>query len=167
MSSWNASTSFKLAFDNFNNPSMQTLFLTPINIQFRYIDRTNNRKYSSYWPSVYLSDSINMGSSTAISGSLAQSASNRGASSTQYVTISWPYSSNAGDVSQKVVLKLAGGVTCCNSFSNMNLRDNGVSYTLLWRDTKANVSVYQTPSRSSGSVDMWITGVINPHAYQK
>ena len=146
---------------------MQTLFLTPINIQFRYIDRTNNKKYSSYWPSVYLTDSINIGSSTAIGGTLYQSVSNRGAGSTQYITISWPYSSSSIDVSQKVVLKLAGGITCCNSFSNMNLRDNGASYSLLWRDTKANVSVYSTPTRSSGTVDMQITGVVNPHAYQK
>lgn len=64
MSAWTSGTNFKLAFDNFNNPAVQTLFLVPINIIFRYIDRTNRRSYESYWPSIYVSDSINMGSPT-------------------------------------------------------------------------------------------------------
>ncbi len=66
MTAWSnlTSTRFKLAFDNFNNPAVQKLFLVPIDITFRYIDNTNRRKYLSYWPSVYLSDSWNMGSPT-------------------------------------------------------------------------------------------------------
>jgi len=64
MSSWTSlsGTNFNLAFDNFNNPSVQRLFLVPIDIRFRYIDNQNRRAYESYWPSVYMSDSINMGS---------------------------------------------------------------------------------------------------------
>lgn len=62
MASWAINTNFKLAFDNFNNPALQTLFLTPIDITFRYLDKTSKLKYVSYWPSVYLSDSINIAS---------------------------------------------------------------------------------------------------------
>lgn len=64
MAGWTnlTSTSFKLAFDNFNNPAVQKLFLVPIDVRFRYIDRQNRRKYLSNWQSIYLSDSINMGS---------------------------------------------------------------------------------------------------------
>lgn len=62
LTSWTSGTNFNLAFDNFNNPSVQKLFLVPIDITFRYVDRTNQRHFKSFWPSVYLSDSINMGS---------------------------------------------------------------------------------------------------------
>ncbi len=45
MNNWILNTNFKLAFDNFGNPSLQTLFLVPINIKFKYYDSTNNRLY--------------------------------------------------------------------------------------------------------------------------
>jgi hypothetical protein len=169
MDPWSSGNNFKLTFDNFNNPSLQTLFLTPINIQFRYIDRTNNRKYSAYWSSIYLTDSINFGAPAEISGSLAQTNSNRGASNTQFIPILWPYTSSSSDSSQKVVLKLYGGVTCCTSFNSIALRDNLLSsYTLLWTNTKGNISVYKTPTRSSStSVNLWINNIINPYPYQK
>ncbi len=45
MTTWVVNTNFKLAFDNFNNPSVQKLFLTPIDITFRYIDATAKTAY--------------------------------------------------------------------------------------------------------------------------
>lgn len=50
----------------------------------------------------------------------------------------------------------------------MNLRDNYNGYTLLWRDTKANMSVYLTPGYGyTAGIDLWITGVSNPWPYQR
>lgn len=167
MAAWTAGTNFKLAFDNFNNPSVQTLFLVPIDIMFRFIDRTNSRSYQSYWPSVYVSDSKNMGSPTEISGTLGRTSNYRGASNTHYISIGWPYTSSS-DTSQKMVLKLAGGITCCQPFSSMSLRDNYNVYTLLWQNTKTNVSVYLTPATGAGAGrDLWITSVNNPYPYQR
>jgi len=111
-----------------------------------------------------------MGSPTEISGSLSRSGTYRGNNNYHYVGIGWPYNSNVGslDTSQKVVLKLAGGVTCCQSFANINLRDNDTSYNLLWRDTKANISVYLTPNVSAGvGKYLWIHNVNNPYPYQR
>lgn len=169
MSSWASisGTNFKLSFDNFNNPAMQRLFLVPIDITFRYIDRTNRRKYQSNWPQVYFSDSINVGSPTEISGSLSRNNEYRGQNSIHYISIGWPYTSSS-ETSQKVVLKLAGGVLCCQPFSSINLRDNVNSYSLLWRNTKANMSVYLTPAYNAGwARDLWINSVNNPFPYQR
>ena len=67
-----------------------------------------------------------------------------------------------------MVLKLAGGVLCCQPFSSINLRDNYNAYTLLWRDTKANMSVYLTPAYNAGwGRDLWINSVNNPYPYQR
>ena len=61
--------------------------------------------------------------------------------------MNWPYSSNYNDISEKVVLKVEGGITCCNSFSSMYFDSNRTgSFSLLWRDNVANISVYRTPS---------------------
>lgn len=168
ISSWLVNTNFKLAFDNFDNPSLQTLFLVPINIQFRYIDRTNNRKYTKYWPSIYLSDGKSFGNSASISGNLDQTNNNRGASNTQFISIGWPYTSDYNDNSQKVVMKISGGITATTPFNSLNLRDNVIAYDLLWRNTRANISVYRTPTRiATTGVNLQITGVVNPHPIQK
>ncbi len=84
------------------------------------------------------------------------------------MSIGWPYTSSS-DTSQKMVMKLAGGVTCCQTFSSINLRDStGTAYNLLWTNTKANVSVYLTPSYSAGlGRDLWINNVNNPYPYQR
>lgn len=96
MESWSTGSVFKIAFNNFNNPSVQKLFFVPIDITFRYINRGTLISYTSYWPSVYLSDSVNMGSPTEISGSLVRSNNNRGFSNTHFIPISWPYTSVSG-----------------------------------------------------------------------
>jgi hypothetical protein len=169
MSSWAliSGTNFKLSFDNFNNPAVQRLFMVPIDITFRYIDRQNRRKYQSNWPSVYLSDSINVGSPAEIPGSLSRNNDYRGQNSIHYIGISWPYTSTS-ESSQKIVLKLAGGVLCCQSFSSINLRDNANGYSLLWRNTKANMSVYLTPAYTAGwGRELWINSVNNPFPYQR
>ena len=164
-------TNWKIAFDEFSNPGVQTLYMHPINVRITFLDRTNIRTYTSYFPSLYASDSVNRGIPSAISGSLAFSNANRGASSTHYISTSWPYSSNYNDISQKVVLKVRGGVTCCTSFANLGLTDNrtgGSAYVLLWTDRVANVSVYRTPSiTGSWATDLQITGIANPYPFQK
>lgn len=50
----------------------------------------------------------------------------------------------------------------------MNLGDNVTGYTLLWRDTKANISVYRTPNVGAGTLrDLSISSVNNPYLYQR
>lgn len=164
-------TNWKVAFDEFSNPAVQTLYMYPINVRISFNDRTNNKKYTSYFPSLYASDSVGRGIPSAISGSLSFTNGYRGASSTHYISTSWPYSSTYSDISQKVVLKVRGGVTCCTPFSNLGLTDNrtgGSAYTLLWTDKVANISVYRTPSITGGwSTDFQVTGIVNPYPYQK
>jgi hypothetical protein len=168
LSSWSNPTTFNVAFDNFNNPSLQPLFLVPINIKIIYNDRTNNRIYRSYWPSVYLSDSVNIGSQSSVSGSLTLSNYARGANTNHYIATSWPYSSTYSDISQKIVLKIGGGITCCQAFNSLSLSDSQTSYTLLWTDKIANMSVYRTPTKSiSTSTNLYINNVYNPYPYQK
>lgn len=167
-SAWSNPSTFLVAFDNFNNPPLQPLFLVPINVKVAYFDRTNNRAYRSYWPSIYLSDSINIGSQSSISGSLTASNGYRGSNTNHYIGTSWPYSSTYSDISQKIVLKIGGGITCCQSFSSLSLSDSQTSYTLLWTDTTANMSVYRTPSKSiSTSTNLYINNINNPYPYQK
>ena len=102
-------------------------------------------------------------------GTFYRSTSYRGASGYQYLSVGWPYSSNYADISQKVVLKIRGGVTCCNAYDNFYLDDNITSaYTELWTDKTANITVYRTPTRNSGtSTNMQILNVVNPFPIQK
>jgi hypothetical protein len=116
-------------------------------MRISYYDRANNDVYTSNFPSIFISDSVNKGIPSEISGSLSRSSSSRGSSTNHYVTMNWPYSSNYNDISEKVVLKVEGGITCCNSFSSMYFDSNRTgSFSLLWRDKVANISVYRTPS---------------------
>lgn len=159
-----------MAFDNFNNPSLQPLFLVPINVRITYVNRNANDIFTSNFPSVFISDSHNIGIPTSISGSLARSNSNRGTTSAyQYTNIYWPYSSNYNDISEKMVMKIEGGITCCNSYDNFVLDDNQVgSYTELWTDKTANMTVYRTPTHSNNLyTQIQIKNVNNPHPYQK
>lgn len=162
-------TNWKIAFDQFSNPAVQTLYMSPINVRITFNDRTNIKKYTSYFPSLYASDSVNRGIPSALSGSLSFSNSNRGAGSTHYIATTWPYSSNYNDISQKVVLKVGGGILCCVAFSSLTLTDNrtGSGYTLLWTDKVANISVYRTPSLSVSTTDLQVSGAVNPYPIQK
>lgn len=145
--------------------------MTPINVRISLVDRTNAKIYTSKFLSVYASDSINRGVPTALSGSWTKSNSNRGASGVyHYFPFNWPYTSNVGDISQKLVLKIGGGITCCNAFTNFIVDDNqaGTTYTRLWYDTIANISVYQIPTIASGtSISLRINSVKNPYPIQK
>lgn len=163
-------TNWKIAFDGFSNPAIQTLYMYPINTRISFIDRTNNKVYTSNFLNLYSSDSINRGVPSALSGSLQFASNSRGASTYNYISTTWPYSSNYNDISQKVTLKLGGGITCCNAFSSFTLSDNrtGSGYTLLWTDSVLNMSVYRTPSITGGwSTDLQILNVVNPYPIQK
>ena len=87
-----------------------------------------------------------------------------GSSTYHQWTVSWPYSTGAGP-DDKLLVKMTGGVTCCRSYSSLaSLTDNYRTYTALWTNTKANTSVYQLASRSSGtSTTFRINNVINPN----
>ena len=143
--------------------------MVPINVRITQVDRTNNKVYTSNFPSVYASDSWNRGTPSELGGSLSRSNSNRGASEYFYYNIGWPYSSNFNDISEKVVMKIRGGITCCNSYHSFYMDDNVTSaYTELWTDTVANITVYRTPSRSSGqSTSIQIINVVNPYPIDK
>lgn len=91
------------------------------------------------------------------------SSSNRGDSTNHYINLNWPYSSNYNDISQKIVMKIYGGITCCQSFSSLSLSDSQTSYTLLWTNTGTNTSVYRTPSKSTINTYWYINNVINPN----
>lgn len=141
----------------------------PINVRITFFDRTNKKTYTSYFPSVYASDSINRGVPTVVSGSLSRSTSNRGSSTYHYISTSWPYSSNYNDISQKMLMKINGGVTACAAFSSFTLSDNNTgSYTLLWTNKISNISVYRTPSQSVGvATNIKFNNIVNPYPIQK
>jgi len=162
---FSAGATLQLAFDNFNNPPLQTLFNVPINVQVNFKDRTNNKVYTSYFPQIYVSQSANVNIPTNLGGTLARTSSYRGVSNTHYLAMSWPYNSNSADVSQKVVMKIFGGITAVQPFSSFVLVDSQLYYTLLWANVNANTSVYSTPSKSyTTSTNLQITNVINPQA---
>ncbi len=141
----------------------------PINVRISFFDRTNKKTYTSYFPSVYASDSINRGVPAVISGSLSRSTSNRGTSAYHYISTSWPYSSNYNDISQKMLMKINGGVTACASFSSLTLSDNNTgTYALLWTNKISNISVYRTPSQSNGvATNIQVNNIVNPYPIQK
>lgn len=107
-----------------------------------------------------------------MAGALSVSNGNHGASTSFYWDQGWPYNSGS-NVWDKFVLKISGGATCCNAYSNLYISDNITSYTALWVNTKANTSVYVLPSRSSSvNTRFYINNVINPNpvsylTYQK
>ena len=166
---FNSGTTFELAFDNFNNPSEQPLFLVPIDLRISFFDRTNNDVYTSYFPEIFASDSVDVSIPQGVGGSLSRSNSARGGSGYQYINMHWPYSSNSGDKSEKLVLKMEGGITCCNAFSNFYLDTNRTSsFSVLWRDDVANMTVYSTPSISYNTyLRFEIMNVNNPYPWQK
>ena len=163
------STNFKVAFDNFNNPSLQTYYQVPIDVRVSLFDYTAKQVFTSNFKSLYLSDSTDLTVPTELSGTFTRSNVDRGASAYHYLPTSWPYSSSSSDISQKIVMKIGGGVTCCNSYDNFYLDDNqGSPYTELWTDTTANLTVYQMPTHSSGlSTQIRIYNILNPYPYQK
>jgi hypothetical protein len=121
---YTAGTSFQIAFDNFNNPPLNTLILVPINLRVNLVDRTNNKVYTSYFPNVYYSDSVNVGVPSNLGGSITMGDSHRGYSTYHYTNLNWPYNSDSTDISQKIVLKILGGITCSQSIANLYLSDS-------------------------------------------
>ena len=166
--SFSSGTTFELAFDNFNNPATQELFLVPINMRVSLVDRTNNDIWTSNFPSIFVSDSHNTGIPSQIGGTFNRASANRGASTFHYNTMNWPYASNYNDISEKVVMKIKGGITCCNAYDNFYLHSNVSSFVELWTDKVANITVYRTPSISYNNLmQLQIRNVFNPYAYQR
>ena len=75
-------------------------------MRITYVDRINNDVWTSNFPSVYVSDSYNIGIPTDIAASLSRSNANRGSSAYQYLNMYWPYTSTYSDISEKVVMKI-------------------------------------------------------------
>jgi hypothetical protein len=57
IASFSSGQNIKLALDNFNNPPIQTLFVTPINVKVRLQDRSSEKVYYNYFPYIYYSHS--------------------------------------------------------------------------------------------------------------
>lgn len=127
LNSFSASRTFEIAFDEFSNPAIDILKLVPINVRISQIDRTNNKIYTSNFPSVYASDSYNRGTPTQMGGNYYKNNADRGAGAVHYLQVGWPYTSNYNDISEKVVMKIRGGITCCNNYDNFYLDDNRTS----------------------------------------
>ena len=127
LNSFSASRTFEIAFDEFSNPAIDILKLVPINVRISQIDRTNNKIYTSNFPSVYGSDSYNRGTPTQMGGNYYRNNADRGAGAVHYLQVGWPYTSNYNDISEKVVMKIRGGITCCNNYDNFYLDDNRTS----------------------------------------
>ena len=133
------------------------------------MDRTNNDLWTSYFPIVYISDSHNIGIPGQVSSHLNRGSANRGASTFHYNVIHWPYSSNYNDFTEKMVMKIGGGITCCNAYDNFVLNTNVTgAFTELWTDKVANITVYRTHSIGHNTyMQLQIQNVINPFAYQR
>ena len=160
---------WQIAFDGFSNPAVQTLYMYPINCKITFLDNTNLKTYKSNFQSLYTSNSVNRGVPGVLSGGMNIANTNRGASTYHYISTTWPYSSNYNDISQKVTMKVQGGITCCNTFTSFALTDNITgSYTRLWYNTNLNMSVYRTNSIGNGnSIQLQRSNVINPYPIQK
>jgi hypothetical protein len=166
VNSFASATNFKIAFDNFNNPPLQKLYLVPINIKVSVKDRVNGKTYYSNFPSVYFSDSVNVGIPADITTmTYVPSSYSRGATTNNKFALTWPYTSSSN---QKLVLKVNGGITCCNAFANFYLKDDVNTYTPLWSNSKANVTIYTTPSYAINlAKNIYIMNVVNPYTYQR
>jgi hypothetical protein len=91
---FSSTTNFHIAFDNFTNPPLNTLTLVPINLRLNLMDRTNTKLYTSYFPNIYVSDSVNVGVPSNLGGTISGVSSTRGASTYHYMSLSWPYASS-------------------------------------------------------------------------
>lgn len=162
---FSSGTVYQISFDNFNNPPLNSLRLLPINLELNLVDRTNTKLYTSFFPDIYISDSVNVVVPSSLGGSVSMATSQRGSSTNHYVGISWPYNSNYNYISQKTVMKIYKGITCCQTFSSLSLNDSQSSgYTLLWTNPFLNISVYRTPSKSVSTSTSWhILSVVNPN----
>lgn len=143
----------------------------PINVRVSFFDRTNSKTFTSYFPSIYASDTVNRVVPQIFSNTsaLTLSSTTRGSSSYYYFNLNWPYTSSNSDISQKMILKINGGVTCCTLFSSFALYNNRTgTQTLLWTNKISNISVYRTDSISSGaSTQIRINSHTNPYPIQK
>ncbi len=60
MAGFSSGAAFSIAFDNFNNPPITTLVLTPINVRINLVDRTNTRVYTTFFPNIFISQSTSI-----------------------------------------------------------------------------------------------------------
>lgn len=159
---FSSGVNYKVAFDNFNNPPITTLYLVPIDLRLSLVDRSNTRLYTSFFPNIYYSDSINIVIPSNLGGSIAMTNSARGVANYHYLNLNWPYNSNNADSSQKFVFKIEGGITSCNAFSGLSITDSQGGYTLIWSNTGTNTSVYEIPSKGIVNTNITINTPTNP-----
>lgn len=163
MSGFSSGATFSLTFDNFNNPPINTLIVTPIDLRMNLIDRTNTKIYTSNFQNIYISQSSNIVTPTNLGGSLTMSNSYRGVSTNHYMNFNWPYGSTAF-TSEKIVMKITGGITCCQAFSSLTLSDSQTTYSVLWSNPNTNTTVYSTPTKGYNQNTNWyISNIINPN----
>lgn len=118
-----ASTRYELAFDEFNNPAQQTYKDTPINLIVRMVDRSNDNVFVSEFPSIYVSNSFDIDTPTVVSNTLAHNDAERGDSQTQDLRFTWPYTTTTA-ISEKISISIQGGITCCQDFDSIGIRDS-------------------------------------------
>lgn len=164
--SFTSGTSFKLAFDRFTNPSPNSLILVPMDVTIAYFDMVNYKYYETIFQEIYTSDSVNINSNPTDLNSGYTPANNvYGTSTYHYMNFNWPYNSG-NTISEKTMLRMSGGITCCQSFTSFSVDAQSTAFTILWANSKANVLVMRTPSLSIAPTNMRIFGVINPYPYQ-
>lgn len=163
MSGFSSGVTFSIVFDNFNNPPINSLVLIPINLRMNLVDRTNTKVYTSHFPNIFISQSTNIATPTNLGGSLTMSNGYRGVSTNHYMNFNWPYASTA-TTSEKIVMKITGGITCNNAFTSLTLNDSQSTYTPLWSNPSTNVTVYSTPTKSNNVNTNWcILNILNPN----
>jgi hypothetical protein len=165
--SFTSGTTFKLAFDQFTNPSPNTMVLTPMDLTMSYLDMTTNNYYESTFNEIYATDSVNVATNpTDVNAGYQNNSNTYGASTYHSLNFNWPQASG-GSVSEKTVLKFTAGVLCCQALTGLTFdTSSGANFNILWANTKANLVVLASPSLSAVGISLRIWGVRNPYPYQ-
>lgn len=149
---------------------MNTVLLTPMDVTIVFHDLTTTKVYMTQFQEIYVADSVNVNANpTDLSVSYSRDSTIYGYSSSSgyyhYLNFNWPYNAASG-VSEKILLKMDGGVLCCASFSGFSYRAQSTNIGTLWVNTKINQVVMASPSFSATSTNLRISGIVNPYPYQ-
>lgn len=166
MATFSANTGFRIAFDGFTNPAMNILLLTPMDVSITFVDMTTRKIYTSFFPELYVSDSVNINPTPVSLGTTYYMSNNvYGTGTSHYLNFNWPQTSS-NTVSEKTLVSLVGGILCCTSISSLTFSAQSTGFGILWANTKANVVVLATPSLSAVATNFYISSLVNPYPYQ-
>lgn len=166
MDTFTSGTTFRISFDGFTNPSMNTLLVTPMDVTITFIDMTTRKVYSTFFPELYVSDSVNINPTpVSLSSTYYMDSNIYGASTRHRLNFNWPQSST-NTISEKTLVALSGGILCCTAISGLSFDGQSRTFPVLWANTKANIVVLDTPSMSTGGTNFYINSLVNPYPYQ-